>query len=267
MTCQEFDQIVAELAADKLMSPRSRIAALTHVSVCEVCNERLLAEKVLERGLGAVSERTSHEQAPARMKQSLRAAFEARQQQVAPEPRTTKVIRLPIQKPNVQWRWTWPLAAAAMIVFAVSVFVWRNQRSLGQPDLIADSLPTPTITPLVTSPPIEMVVSPHQTNRKLTGARTSSMSVVEKKSSPMNRRQATQAEETELAANYIPLSYVPARGGIEESLVVRVDVPRASLIAMGLPLSLTADHGSEMVKADLKVGLDGVPLAIRLVQK
>lgn len=265
MTCQEFDQIVAELASDNLMSARSRIAALTHIAACEWCNGRLLAEKVLDRGLSAVAESTSQEQAPSRVKQSLRAAFEARQQQTVARPKNTNVIRLPIQKPSVQWRWAWALAAAAMIVFTVSIFMWRNQRSSEQPGFMAGSRLTPTVTPLLVTPPVERTVTQTDEGAKLSATGALPKSIVEKKASRKIQQRKPQAEETDLAANYIPLSYVS--GGAEESLVVRVDVPRTSLIAMGLPLSLTTDRGSEMVKADLKVGLDGVPLAIRLVQK
>lgn len=46
--------------------------------------------------------------------------------------------------------------------------------------------------------------------------------------------------------------------------VVRVDVPRATLFAMGVDLPL--ENGTRSVKADLLLGPDGSPRAIRLVE-
>lgn len=263
MTCQEFDQIVAELAADKLSSARTRIVALTHVSACEACNNRLMAEKVLEKELAAVTEGDKGQQASVKLKHSLRAAFETQQKQIAAETVTTNVIRMPVHKSSVRPRWAWSLAAAAMVVFAVSVFVWRNQQTSETPPLIASSSPTPTPSNQSTEPITPQV----DTALKLDGAGPLRENSTRKKSSRIKGQRTAQAKENELAANYIPLNYSPGTALSDESLVVRVEVPRTSLIAMGLPLSLHADLGSEMVKADLRVGLDGIPLAIRLVRQ
>lgn len=267
MTCQEFDQIVAELAGDKLSSARTRIVALTHVAACEGCNNRLMAEKVLEKELAAVAESDKSQLASVKLKHSLRAAFEAQQKQIAAETVTTNVIRMPVHKSSVRPRWAWSLAAAAMVVFAVSVFVWRNQQTSETRPLIASSSPTPTVTPTASNQSTEPITPQADTALKLDGAGTLSENSTRKKSSRIKGQRSAQAKENELAANYIPLSYSPGTTLSDESLVVRVEVPRTSLIAMGLPLSLHADLGSEMVKADLRVGLDGIPLAIRLVRQ
>jgi hypothetical protein len=71
-----------------------------------------------------------------------------------------------------------------------------------------------------------------------------------------------RTDETEVATQFIPLGY--AHGPSPDGLVVRVEVSRASLIAMGLPLDAARAEGN--VKADLKVGMNGVPVAIRLLQ-
>lgn len=64
---------------------------------------------------------------------------------------------------------------------------------------------------------------------------------------------------------FIPLVYTddPAesfRGG----RIIRVEMPRASLFAMGINVPL--ENGAETVKADLLVGQDGVPHGIRIPQ-
>lgn len=49
-----------------------------------------------------------------------------------------------------------------------------------------------------------------------------------------------------------------------DAQVIRVEVPRASLVAMGVNLPL--ENGTENIKTDLLVGPDGVTRAIRLVE-
>ena len=46
--------------------------------------------------------------------------------------------------------------------------------------------------------------------------------------------------------------------------IVRVELPRASLVALGVNLPLDSDK--QMIKTDLLIGPDGVPRAIRLVE-
>jgi hypothetical protein len=65
--------------------------------------------------------------------------------------------------------------------------------------------------------------------------------------------------------NFVAVTYMgdggeSARGG----RVVRVDVPRSTLFAMGFDVSLEND--SPTVKADLLIGPDGVTRAVRLVE-
>ena len=50
---------------------------------------------------------------------------------------------------------------------------------------------------------------------------------------------------------------------IANGRVIRVDLPRASLVALGVNIPLDSDK--QMIKTDLLVGPDGVPRAIRLV--
>ena len=61
---------------------------------------------------------------------------------------------------------------------------------------------------------------------------------------------------------------VSSAGDLDEtardSRIIRVDMPRASLFAMGVNVSLEND--SETVKADLLVGSDGITRAIRVVK-
>ena len=67
------------------------------------------------------------------------------------------------------------------------------------------------------------------------------------------------------ANQFLPVTYTgdggeSAKGG----RVVRIDVPRSTLFAMGFNVSL--ENESPTVKADLLIGPDGVTRAVRLVE-
>ncbi len=254
MNCQDFEQFVIELSRIELVdgeavSSKNKLMALTHASACEACGARLAAERTLSRSLSVLAESTGDEQAPAQIKQSLRAAFEARQTNAA----ASNVIPMPVRRPLMKTPWVWTLAAAAAIALAVSI--WRPQTS-EQKNIVADASPTPTLTPR--SPALKVSEPPPDAAPRLADR--------ERAVRPKHlRRPQPTIQENQLVASYIPLSYAAGSATPEESLVVRVEVPRTTLIAMGLPLN--AERGNEMVKADLRVGLDGVPLAIRLVRQ
>lgn len=55
-----------------------------------------------------------------------------------------------------------------------------------------------------------------------------------------------------------------AEEAVLDGRVVRVEMPRAALFALGVDLPL--ENGTQAVKADLLVGADGIPKGIRLVE-
>ncbi len=84
---------------------------------------------------------------------------------------------------------------------------------------------------------------------------------------PGNVRSKSRKTETEPRPDleFYPLTYAGdpsdmARGG----RIIRVEMSRASLFAMGVNLPI--ENGAELVKADILVGSDGIPRAIRMPQ-
>jgi hypothetical protein len=80
-----------------------------------------------------------------------------------------------------------------------------------------------------------------------------------------NRPKPTAAQQIRYEGDFYALSYAgdPSetdRGG----RIVRVDVPRSTLFAMGIDVPL--ENETETVKADLLIGSDGVTRAIRVVK-
>jgi hypothetical protein len=119
------------------------------------------------------------------------------------------------------------------------------RRSTGL-DNFAVERPAERYTP-VSAPRVERISMPRQTERSTMRARPISVSHVESQNEFYALSYAGDPNETE-------------RGG----RIVRVDIPRATLFAMGFDLPL--ENESETVKADLLVGSDGVTRAVRVVK-
>jgi hypothetical protein len=76
---------------------------------------------------------------------------------------------------------------------------------------------------------------------------------------------ATRPNEAESVTEFIPLvAGAPSATPLESGQLVRVQLPRAALASLGLPLN--AERGNEPVKADVLLGNDGLAHAIRFVR-
>ena len=78
--------------------------------------------------------------------------------------------------------------------------------------------------------------------------------------------QVTNADDIEVAENaFVPLPYADDISESQGGSVVRVDLPRESLVSMGVPVTGLNPGGH--VVADLMLSEDGTPQAIRLVSQ
>ncbi|HZG54085.1 MAG TPA: hypothetical protein VEZ40_18420, partial [Pyrinomonadaceae bacterium] len=76
---------------------------------------------------------------------------------------------------------------------------------------------------------------------------------------------ATKPNEAESVTEFLPLvAGAPASTPLESGQLIRVQLPRAALSSLGLPLN--AERGNEPVKADVLLGNDGRAHAIRFVR-
>lgn len=153
-------------------------------------------------------------------------------------------------------------ACVLVIVSFVSLsIVYRGYNDVAALDHKIDLPVLPPETARPQTPP-EEIVSEQQTS----GRAKYSDAVIEKVSAkkPSPRRVRDVGLEPPLAEFVsLGLSSSPqhtADGG----RVIRVELPAASLFAMGVNVPL--ENGSEMLKADLIVGPDGVTRAVKLVE-
>jgi hypothetical protein len=277
MNCQEFDNHIYELAADRLMDAGARRSALAHALACRDCSARLGRERMIAENLRAYAESTEEAQASPQLRQNLLAAFtEQHKQRVDLQPVVPSgpsagapVIAFTPRAPR---RWTQvSLAAAAglLALFAIGMFLrWRTSEPTTKP-LAKERLrpnPQPTSSPNSSPTPAPAAQPPRKPAARPLRRATDNRQLVRATRSRETRvlARATAAKGTEETTAFIPLTYSGGAASDAGSMVVRVEVPRATLLSLGLPLNL--ERGNSHVKADLLVGDDGITRAIRFVR-
>ena len=79
---------------------------------------------------------------------------------------------------------------------------------------------------------------------------------------PVAGTETTTAAD--LDSDFIPLPYAGEAGSAEDAALIRVEMPRSALIALGVPVA-DGDAG-EPVEAEVLLGAGGAPQAVRVLQ-
>ena len=256
MNCQKFESVVSELARGQMMAAEQRGEALAHVDACDDCALRLRDEEMLTRGLHSLAAEMESLEAPAAIEANLLMAFRARQ----------TVVPLPVAQRRSHTAY-WLAAVAAMLLIAISVFVFRwtnrpvddprnaavHEEPQPQPAEPRPAGPAPQFANDLSVPDDEIVPQRRKPRRI----------------QPANLRRAANAQvanhvTNEIATDFIPLSYMSAASLQDGGQIVRVQLPRSALANFGFPVNM--DRYNEKVKADVLFGVDGTARAIRFVQ-
>ncbi len=270
MNCQIFETVVAELACDNLMDATSRKRGLAHAGSCARCAARLADERALTDALNlAASAETSRPSA--RVKSALVSAFhemkEARADLAASA--SMPANPLPQRKPA---RLFW--AAAVILALLAIPAIWSLISSRhAKPDTAKTGETTASTTQETKQPGVDHSTTdksekvaqedqkPSRDNRFASRKRrkqTEPLTATTRPASTENRDSPT-----ELVTEYIPLTYVANSKAIKSGQIVRIEVSRSSLLALGLPINV--NRMNERVKADVIISDDGLARAIRLV--
>lgn len=140
------------------------------------------------------------------------------------------------------------VAAAAVLLIAASVAVWR----LHQPTGVVNT--AHTAPPVVTLPAVK-AIEPDAPVGKVLGAPT-----------PIRRaaaRKAAPESHVITPTGFVELPWTAGLPTFESGEIVRIEVPLATLPTYGIDIS--AGAGSGPVEADVLIGQDGFARAIRLV--
>ena len=210
MTCNEFEETGFDAERDASLSNAQRADAAAHAASCRRCAALRDSWEATRLELRALAQATGGLTAPARVEMRLRRQF--RTQYHTPRARRTAIMA------------AWALAAAAVLVGAVSWVKWRNN-----PNNVALNPNSPT------------------SNQGSLG-----------QNAPDDSQ--TLVADNELSNFTLLPGVLPAES--DGSAILSVRLQRGSLGALGLPVN--EDRASEWIQVDLLVGNDGVPQAVRL---
>jgi hypothetical protein len=270
MNCQEFEMIVNDLASGRLWDSSKREQGLAHTGACEQCAARLANERLLSYELGALVREERGVQAPARLKRELLTAFATQNAALS-----ATVVEFPPSRRTGYWAVA--IAAAAVIGFALVVplrgwFVRPANDSSHQASAPAVPAKSPTENAGVIQPDKTPQRSPgtnlsannksHETVVKSPSPRAPAQ--IHRRTEPKPANAGQVAAIKEIKSSFIPLTYLNNATADDGGVLIRVEVSRDKLAALGLPLNL--ERSGEMIKADILMGDDGVARAIRLVQ-
>lgn len=282
MNCWEFDQVVMDVARSEtrgvLMDAAVKQQALAHAQDCSRCAICLASEKSLSQGFRAVAAEDCSLAAPPVVENALLAAF--RQQQAErprPIPVAPVVTESAFQLFFVRMRWALVAAAAlALVVFAVARMLQPApaQQIAGDKSVI----PTPTATakpfepenvntPVLPAP--EMVkaevrnnVRPRQVKVSNGGRATSREGrvTVDVGEFVIDEPEALSAKD------FLVFDYARNLPPADSTQLMRVRMPREKLAPLGIQVP-RAVRNNDYVNADFLVGSDGVPRAIRVMDR
>ena len=254
MNCIEFENHINAPADDRAAGNGAPEQAMEHARHCEACARRLTDQRTLTASLRAFAASGAHEQASAGVRQTLMTAFQQHHQE-----RPAPVI----SRTSFSFRWL-PAVAAILAIVAVVLAFWIIRRQPHNQSANREVGMTPSSSSGVDSSPkgSEGSRQPEQVSPDVAGPAEKRIS----NRTSRSRRSARQGREEndEPMAKFIPLTYSTDAGTTRESFVVRVKVARSTLLAMGVPIA--TERGGELLRADVMVSTEGVPLAIRLVR-
>jgi hypothetical protein len=226
MKCEEFEAMGLDAERDASLSEAERAAAREHVNSCSRCAALQDSWLAARMELRSLADATSQHQAPARVEMRLRQEFRTQHHTV--KTRRAAVIA------------AWALAAAAVLVGAVSWINWRMNQHPG----VASH-------PGAQSNPANLAASGNG------GA---------KQQAPDQNPGANL--ETLLADNELgDFTLLPGvlPSDTDDAAIMRVRMQRSALGSLGLPVS--EENASDWIQVDLLVGNDGLPQAVRLPQE
>ncbi len=242
MSCHTLNEAIVDLARGMEVGEGTAAAIRAHVEHCAACAARFEREQALSGGLRALLASTAGAAPSAALQQRLMDEFDV--SQAAARASTSSGASR-----------GWLKVAAAIAIGVGAIAAWRLANAPKEavrqtisdnrvPPVVApqeEPTPTATKTPAIARPPA--TTGRTAANRRGSDARTSRV--------------------------LHPTGFVqiPAAAGLpafESGQIVRVEIPVTSLPVYGV--DILPDAVNRPVRADLLVGQDGVPRAIRLIR-
>jgi hypothetical protein len=230
MTCREFDGLVHGFVRMELLDVTLREAVLDHAAGCANCAARIAEAAILAEASETARRSLTEQQAPARVETALLAAFRRHHRRAT-------------------WRRTFEWTAIGAAAAVALVFLWTFAGpSKGQPT----TSPRRDVSSQSTGPQDAQANPSSQPAELVPGADT------EEVDAAIGENLATE--------DFVPLPFAEAIGPQDLGIVVRVQLTRESLAELGYPLAEAPYPNKDLVSADVLVGEDGWPRAVKVVQ-
>jgi hypothetical protein len=237
MECRECDSIIHDFMRAQVADEQLRAKAFEHIMRCARCEARFSNIRSLEKALRTLAETIDPEQSAAQLEPVLRIVF---QQQKGARPRSRSFAS-----------WV-AIGMAASMLLSIG-FVSRH-RIFGperKPPVVARPQPLQPTTASNAQIPEPVATLAPETRKH-------------RKSRP---RVAAQRRDTEeFVTAFYALPYAESSDHTMSGEIVRVKLRGSALPGIGFPMALNGDRASEQITADLIVGENGLPLAIRFVR-
>ena len=256
MNCEDFSNLVLDIAREQLLDAGVRVAALDHAASCDHCRVRLAAEQQLTRHLQSLSEAMRPLGAQPQIDARVIAACRSRA--------TVFDLRMP------QRRKTWA-AVAAVVLLLIGLGVRSRYVLLKFGNPTVNQTPRVEFQPstsknapkLVSDSPIKTVHEAVAHKAKSVARRpvTLRSAKFDAQASP---RSTAGNVKNEIATSFFSVGDTSASSLADGGQLVRVELPRSALMRFGLPVN--TDRAGERIKADVLVGSDGIARAIRFVR-
>ena len=243
MNCQNLGEAIVDLARDVEIGRGTTAIVETHLEHCRDCAARFRREHDLSAGLRALADSTASNVPSDALGRRLLEQFA--------ECHTGSATRLH----GTRRRW---LQAAAMVVLATAALVWwrlANTTSQVPADRSSSAAVAVQAKGAPSASPPAVVEASEPEKPRPAAARSSA-----------RRGGHAPGRRTELVrpVGFVPLPTAVGLPDLESGEIVRMEIPVASLPVYGLEIQ--PDAGGRPITADLLVGQDGQPRAIRLVR-
>ena len=216
-------------------------------------SQRLSDEELLTRELQSLAAEMNKHEAPAIVETKVLEAFRARR----------VVVPITVKRSNSRY-WLAAVAAALLIAMSVVALRWRSGADTPRETFAGKQLQSaPKQEPNDPQP----VNQPSDEN-KYQAVNHSPQRIERRPVRQLRLRKSENApvanQTREIATDFIPLRTMNAASLQDGGQIVRMELPRSTLVNFGLPVNM--DRYNEKVKADVIFGVDGLAHAIRFVQ-
>jgi hypothetical protein len=232
MDCRQFEEILHDLARAAALDAEILESGLAHARVCVECRERLAEAQALTEALAALAAESAEAHVPSNLEANLLMAVRRRR-----------------RRPAARWQ-PWAAAGiAAAVLFAVALALPRWERySRTEPRQIAADQPAAPAH----APAVEHQIAPQLRSASPSGEKAA------------GQQASDDSNQAVWVTDFVPVPFSDGLMPYENAAVVRVQMPRSALASLGFPVS--EDAAAQLINADLLIGQDGQPRAVRLVQ-